>query len=81
MQKTIFDFIPRHEAKCEVCENPILKPARFKPRKYCCDECADYARFKTALENAISKLHPTKKAKSVIRGDMFRLANLLSKKC
>lgn len=78
-QKTIFDFIPRHDAKCEICGNPILKPSRFKPRKYCGDECANYARFKDALEKAILKLHPTKEAKTVIRGDMFRLANILSK--
>lgn len=78
-QTTIYNFIPRKEAKCEVCGNPILKPSRYKPRKYCSDECANYARYKDALEKAILKIHPTKEAKTLIRGDMFRLANLLSK--
>lgn len=79
-QTTIYHFVPRHDAKCEVCGNPITKPSRFKPRKYCGDECANYARFKDALEKAILKLNPTKEAKSLIRGDMFRLANILSKR-
>lgn len=78
-QMSIYDVIPKCDTKCEICGNPITKPSKFKPRKYCGDECANYARFKDALEKAIFKLHPTKEAKSLIRGDMFRLANILSK--
>lgn len=79
MQKSIFDYIPKKEKCCEICGNPIEKPSRFKPRKYCSDECSDYAKFKDALEKAIIKLHPRKEATSLIRGDLFRMANILSK--
>lgn len=79
MQTSIFNFIPKEERYCEICGNMIEKPSRFKPRKYCSDQCSDYAKFKDALEKAIIKLHPTKEAKSLIRGDMFRMANILSK--
>lgn len=79
MQTTIYNFIPRSMAKCEVCGNEITKPSRYKPRKYCSHECANYARFKDALEKSILKLNPTKERKTLIRGDMFRLANILSK--
>lgn len=79
MQMTIYNIIPRNECYCEICGNQIEKPSRFKPRKYCSDECSNYAKFKDALEKAIIKLHPTKEAKSIIRGDMFRMANILSK--
>lgn len=78
-QNTIYDYIPKNNVMCEVCGNPIEKPSRYKPRKYCCDDCSNYAKFKDALEKAIIRLEPTKEAKTVIRGDMFRLANLLTK--
>lgn len=79
-QLDIYDYIPRSKCFSEVCGNEIEKPAKFKPRKYCSDECANYAKFKDALEKAIIKIHPTEQQKSLIRGDMFRLANILSKK-
>ena len=63
---------------CPVCGNPITKVDKFKPSTYCSnDACRDYSKFKTALEKAILQIKPTSKARKVIRGDMFRLCNLL----
>lgn len=63
---------------CAVCGNPITKIDYYKPSTYCGDACSDYSKFKTALEKAILKIKPTSNARKVIRGDMFRLCNLLS---
>lgn len=63
---------------CPVCGNPITKVDKFKPSTYCSDPCRDYSKYKTALQNAILKIKPTSEARKLIRGDMFRLANLLS---
>lgn len=62
---------------CPVCGNLILKVDKFKPSTYCSDPCRDYSKFRTALENAILKIKPTSEARKLIRGDMFRLCNLL----
>jgi hypothetical protein len=35
-------------------------------------------KFKNALERVLLSLKPTKEAKKIIRGDMFRLSNSLS---
>ena len=35
-------------------------------------------KYKNALERCIIALNPTKEAKKIIKGDMFRLANCLS---
>lgn len=64
---------------CEVCGNEFEDTSKFKPRKYCSDNCGDYNKFKDALEDRILKMNPTKEAKTLIRGDMFRFANILSK--
>lgn len=78
-QTGIYDFIPKNSS-CEICGNRIEKVSKFKPIIYCCDACRDYAKFKNALEKAVLKMNPTKEATRIIRGDMFRLANILSKK-
>lgn len=67
-----------HLNKCIVCGNEILKKTVSKPHIYCCQNCSDYAKYKNALEKSLIKMQPTKDAKSIIRGDMFRMANLLS---
>lgn len=63
---------------CHVCGNDITHLSYFKPRSYCSDNCRDYMKYKNALERSILALNPTLEAKKIIRGDMFRLANLLS---
>ena len=63
---------------CLICGNPLDQKSSTKPLTYCSDNCRDYAKFKSALERSIVKLKPIPSAVSLIRGDMFRLANLLS---
>lgn len=63
---------------CPVCGTEFVPYTRGKTKTYCSDNCRHYSKFKTALEKSISQLKPTSKASSLIRGDMFRLANLLS---
>jgi len=63
---------------CPICGHEITKVDKFKPSTYCSnDACRDYSKFKTALEKAILNIKPTSEARKVIRGDMFRLCNLL----
>lgn len=63
---------------CSICGGELLKVDKFKPSTYCSDPCRDYSKFKTALQNSILKIKPTPEARKLIRGDMFRLCNLLS---
>lgn len=63
---------------CHVCGNPILKESKFKPFLYCSDPCRNYSKFKQQLENALLQMKPVSSSVSIIRGDMFRLANLLT---
>lgn len=62
---------------CPICGNPITTIDKYKPSTYCSDPCRDYSKYRTALQNAILKIKPTKDARKLIRGDMFRLCNLL----
>jgi len=63
---------------CPVCGIEFIPFTNGKPKIYHSDNCRDFAKFKSALERSILKLEPTSAASSLIRGDMFRLANLLS---
>ena len=64
---------------CEVCGNEFEDTSKYKPQQYCGKNCNNYNKFKNALEKAIISIEPTKDAKKIIRGDMFRFANILSK--
>ncbi|WP_373002190.1 hypothetical protein [Sulfurimonas sp.] len=64
---------------CMVCGNDFEDESRFKPRQYCSDNCSDFSKFKEAFEKTILLIEPTPEAKKLIRGDMFRFANILSK--
>lgn len=64
---------------CLICGNTIPEKKSFKPKLYCSENCRNYAKFKNALEKSLILIRPTSESKSIIRGDMFRLANLLSK--
>ncbi len=65
-------------SKCHVCGCDITHLSYFKPRSYCSINCRNYMKYKNALERCIIALNPTKEAKKIIKGDMFRLANCLS---
>jgi len=61
---------------CAVCGNP-LPIASYKPLTYCSPQCRDYAKFKNALQKILISIHPTSEARKLLKGDLFRLANLL----
>ena len=61
---------------CAVCGNP-LPTAYYKPLTYCSPSCRDYAKFKTALQKVLVSIQPTRQARRLIKGDLFRLANLM----
>ena len=65
---------------CEVCGNPILKKTVSKPHLYCSNNCSDYYKYKNALEKSMIAMKPIKSAESIIRGDMFRMSNLLNRR-
>ncbi len=63
---------------CPICGNSFLPFTAGKTKTYCSDNCRNYQKYKNALEKSLLIIKPTKEAKRIIRGDMFRLANLLS---
>lgn len=65
-------------ASCVICGNDILKKSKFRPASYCSDSCRDYYKYKNAVEKILINMKPTSECRSVIRGDMFRLSNILS---
>lgn len=64
---------------CHTCGNEIIETSKFKPKLYCSVNCRDYMKYKNALEKVLLTLTPTKEAKKIIKGDMFRLSNFVSK--
>ena len=64
---------------CCICGFDFLDTSRFKPKQYCSSVCSNYSKYKNALEDSINQLSCTPEAKKIIRGDMFRFANILSK--
>lgn len=62
---------------CPVCGTDFIPFTAGKPKTYCSSNCRDYMKYKNALEKVIIALRPTKEAKKIIKGDMFRLSNLL----
>ena len=62
---------------CQVCGMPIVVKSSFRPRLYCSDSCRDYNKYKNALESVLISLKPTKEASKILRGDMFRLSNII----
>lgn len=63
---------------CSTCGIEILKNSRFRPAFYCSADCRNFVKYKNAIERILVDLEPTHNARSLIRGDMFRLANILS---
>lgn len=62
---------------CSICGRPLVKIDKYKPSIYCDNHCSDFNKFKDALEKAIIHIKPTKEARKVLRGDLFRLSNLI----
>lgn len=62
---------------CPICGNKFDDHTLTKPKMYCSDNCKDYNKYKNALERIILTLRPTKDAKNIIKGDMFRLSNIV----
>jgi hypothetical protein len=62
---------------CPICGNTFNPYTAGKPKTYCSDDCRNYFKYKNALEKILLTLKPTREAKKVIKGDMFRLSNLL----
>ncbi len=44
---------------------------------YCGDDCRDYNKFKNALERILIDLKPCNKNARLIKGDIFRMANII----
>lgn len=62
---------------CSICGQPLTKVDKYKPSTYCSTDCSDFNKFKTALEKSIIQIKPTKDARKILRGDLFRLSNLI----
>lgn len=63
---------------CSICGSEFNPCTAGRPKTYCSSVCGDYFKFRNALEKNILSLQLDSQHLSVIRGDMFRLANLLS---
>lgn len=65
-------------SKCQICGNDFTDTSIYKPKSYCSLNCRNYMKYKNALERVLLSLKPTKEAKKIIKGDMFRLSNIFS---
>ena len=63
---------------CSVCGKNFVPFTAGRPKIYCSNNCRNYYKYKNALEKSLIALRPTKEAKKIIKGDMFRLSNLLT---
>lgn len=63
---------------CSTCGSEIVSSSLGRSKLYCSSDCRNYNKYKNALESIFLSLNADKSHTSVIRGDMFRLANILS---
>lgn len=63
---------------CPICGNPFNHFTAGKPKTYCSDNCRNFNKYKNALEKILIEMKPTVECRKLIRGDMFRLSNILS---
>lgn len=64
--------------KCLVCESKLKEnKGRGRPSEYCSTECSNFMKFFNAMENNLMKINLTDEAKRHIKGDLFRVGNLL----
>lgn len=63
---------------CPICGSEFNPYTAGRTKTYCSSLCGDYFKFRNALEKNILSLKLDSAHLSIIRGDMFRLANLLS---
>jgi len=63
---------------CPTCGKYFDEKTKGRPKQYCSDTCANYFKYKEALERIIIELRPDRKHVNFIKGDMFRLANLMT---
>jgi len=63
---------------CPICGKEFIPFTSGKPKTYCSDNCRNYQKYKNALEKTLLALVLTKESKKLIKGDMFRLSNLVS---
>lgn len=66
-----------YESTCNVCGNTFDNDCSHKPKQYCSSNCRNYMKYKNALERVLISLELTDEARKIIKGDMFRLSNLL----
>lgn len=66
------------ESFCSVCGDLIIQTGKGRTREYCSNHCKDYFKYKNALEKCINNIHFfSSNNASLIKGDIFRMANLI----
>lgn len=63
--------------KCEVCGTVFVNTSKTKPRTYCSDNCKDFSKFLHAMERCLIQINFNNKAPNQVKGDLFRIANLI----
>ena len=63
---------------CSTCGNEIVSSSIGRTKIYCSSDCRNYSKYKNAIESILLSLEADKAHISLIRGDMFRLANILN---
>lgn len=71
-----FDNKSTEKLICSCCGKRFeAKRRRGRPQIYCSQDCADFMKFKTAMEKMIGKIQFTPSASKQVRGDFFSFAN------
>lgn len=60
---------------CQVCG--CMYESISNKSTYCSEQCRNYVKYKNALERILINIKLCNKNASVIKGDIFRLANIV----
>jgi len=62
---------------CSVCGKKFQRRWNGRPADYCSDSCRNFRKFKDAMERELLKIDFQGKHGNVVRGELFRAANLV----
>lgn len=62
---------------CPICGTTFLQTSNSRPKEYCSDNCKDFNKYFHAMERKLIQIKFKGKSSNLIKGQLFRTANLL----